>query len=63
MSDSAFANHPYPSYTTLDLIASIRKTPSNAVMANEIIRRNFRAMGDMSIMSAGERLRHIRATR
>jgi hypothetical protein len=32
-------------------------------MANEIIRRNFRAMGDMSIMSAGERLRHIRASR
>lgn len=63
MSDSAFANHPYPSHTTKDLIASIRNNPSNAIMANEIIRRNFRAMGDMSIMSAGERLHHIRASR
>lgn len=63
MSDSAFANHPYPSYTTKQLIEFIRETPSNAVMANEIIRRNFRAMGDMSIMSAGERLHHIRASR
>lgn len=63
MSDSAFANHPYPSYTTKDLIALIRDTPSNTLMANEIIRRNFRAMGDMSIMSAGERLSYIRATR
>jgi hypothetical protein len=68
MSDSAFANHAFPSCTIVQLVTWIRDDkPSNPVLAkamiDEIIRRNFRAMGDVSIMSAGERLRHIRATR
>ena len=68
MSDAAFATRAYPSCTIVQLVNWIRDDkPSNPVIAkamiDEIIRRNFRAMGDMSIMSASERLRHIRATR
>ena len=63
MSDAAFANHPYPSYTTTQLAAFVKDNAGNTIMAGELIRRNFRAMHDTSIMSAGERMNFVRNKR
>ena len=58
--DSAFATAPYPGYTTAQLQAAVAAGRGNPVMLAEIERRALRDAGDMSVMTAGERLRHIR---
>lgn len=76
MSDSAFKTHPYPSYTTAELRERVAGWEANNVAARaaglqagvdvydrmraEIERRAKRDAGDVSVMSDGERLRHVR---
>jgi hypothetical protein len=60
--DSAFATAPYPGYTTTQLQAAIAAGRGTPAMVAEIERRARRDAGDVSVMTAGERLRHIRAT-
>ena len=61
--DSAFAPAAYPAYTTDDLRHMLRTRPGCAPIMNEIYRRERVAAGDVSVMTAGERLRHVRAQR
>lgn len=65
MSDSAFTSAPYPAYTT----AQLKDRVDNAIelpddtrekMRTEIERRAKREAGDVSVMTAGERLRFNR---
>lgn len=65
MSDAAFKTAPYPAYTTKDLIEFLaqNKTLSEetrGIMQREISRRIQVQAGDTSVMTPGERLRHIR---
>jgi hypothetical protein len=57
--DSAFATAPYPAYTTNELHAFVAAGRGNPVMLAEIARRAARDAGDTSVMTPGERLRHI----
>jgi hypothetical protein len=57
--DSAFTTAPYASYTTAQLNAFTTAGRGNAVMLAEIDRRAARDAGDMSVMTPGERLRHV----
>lgn len=58
--DSAFANAPYPAYTTNELHAIVAAGRGNPVMRAEIERRALRDAGDTSVMTPGERLRRAR---
>ena len=60
--DSAFATAPSPGFTTAELLAAIAAGRGNPVMTAEIERRALRDAGDVSVMTPGERLRHIRNT-
>jgi hypothetical protein len=65
MSDAAFKTAPYPAYTTdqlLDMISRGALEPHSSVIRAEIERRHKRDTGDVSVMTAGERLRFARAT-
>lgn len=62
MSDAAFATAAYPAYTSAELERSIKENPllSDAQrdkMKAELERREKVANGDVSVMTAGERLR------
>lgn len=70
MSDAAFKTAAFPAYTTAALKDRLAGTDGNplplaeetaAKMRAEIARREKVAAGDVSVMSAGERLRHSRA--
>lgn len=67
MADSAFATAAYPSYTTEQLRSMVAKDHSSedirAKMIGEIERRERVATGDFSVMTASERLRHVRSTK
>lgn len=58
--DNAFPTAPYPGYTTAELQAAIAAGRGNPVMVAEIERRALRDAGDVSVMTPGERLRHVR---
>jgi hypothetical protein len=69
MSDSAFKTAMYPAYTTAELLASVERKKADgyapmdyAGMVAEIKRRELVAAGDVSVMTAGERLRHAKAS-
>lgn len=57
--DNAFPTAPYPGHTTAQLEAAIAAGRGNPVMAAEIERRARRDAGDVSVMTPGERLRHV----
>lgn len=62
--DSAFATAPYSGYTTDQLRQMVSRPSANAAkMWAEIERRERVAAGDVSVMTPGERLRHVRAQR
>lgn len=60
--DAAFASRPFPSATTAELQAAIDKAGNNPDprMVVEVERRKKVAAGDTTLMTPGERLRHIR---
>lgn len=69
MSDSAFTSAPYAAYTTEQLEQSISIAKADgfyesdntfAKMEAEVTRRGKVAQGDVSVMTAGERLRFNR---
>ncbi len=61
MSDAAFKTAAYPAYTTAELKAAIAGGSANSEkMVAEINRRAKRDAGDVSVMTDGERLRHVR---
>jgi len=60
MSDSAFKSAPYPAYTVEQLQACIDAGKGNPVMVAEIARRAAVKAGDVSQMTAGERLHRAR---
>lgn len=60
MSDSAFKSAPYPSYSTAQLREWVANGHERAtIMTAEIERRAKRDAGDVSVMTDGERLRHV----
>jgi sporulation-control protein spo0M len=60
--DSAFATAAYSGYTTDELRQMVSRPSANArAMWAEIDRRERVANGDVSAMTAGERLRHVRS--
>ena len=60
--DSAFATAAYPGYTTDELRQMVSRPSANArAMWAEIERRERVAAGDVSVMTPGERLRHVRS--
>lgn len=61
--DSAFQTAPYPGMTSEQLERAIGEGRGNDVMIAELIRRQRRDAGDVSVMTPGERLRHIRGAR
>jgi len=57
--DSAFKTAPYPGYTIGQLRVMAAKGSDNApIMLAEIARRERVYAGDVSVMTAGERLTH-----
>lgn len=62
MSDAAFKTAPFPAYTTAQLTEWAPSRPEGVrrQMEAEIARRAKVAAGDWSVMTAGERLRHVR---
>ena len=63
MSDSAFKTAPYPAYTTDELKKFLAKAQGDCdVIRAEIERRAKVKAGDTSVMTDGERLRHVRKT-
>lgn len=67
MSDAAFKTAPYAAYTTKQLKTFIADPKQlNAVtvarMQGEVDRRAKAAVGDWSVMTDGERLRHAQST-
>ena len=58
--DIAFKTAPYPAYTTAHLQAEIAAGRGNPVMIAEVARREAVKAGDVSQMTAGERLRAAR---
>lgn len=67
MSDSAFATRAYPAYTTDQLKDMVKNAIARgswetvARMANELARRELVRQGDVSVMTAGERLQHAKS--
>lgn len=61
MSDAAFRTGKYPAYTTAQLEGFIAAGEGHPAMIGEIERRAKVAAGDVSVMTPGERLRHIKA--
>ena len=70
MSDAAFKTAAFPAYTTADLRRWLAQhTEGQKMLAAdqyhkvcaELTRRAKRDAGDVSVMTDGERLRHIRA--
>lgn len=68
MSDAAFKTAAYPAYTTAELDLMLLKHEERRVIlpakikadiTAEIARRAKRDAGDVSVMTDGERLRHI----
>jgi len=58
--DVAFKSAPYPAYTTAHLEAEIAAGRGNPKMVAEVARRHAVKAGDVSQMTAGERLRAAR---
>jgi redox-sensitive bicupin YhaK (pirin superfamily) len=62
MSDAAFKTARYPAYSNTELETFIASGRDEfGYMADELGRRKRVAAGDMSSMTAGERLRYSRA--
>lgn len=70
MSDSAFKTAAYPGYTTAQLRAFIADPDGGSqennkaiadAMTAEVLRRDRVAAGDVSVMTNGERLRHVKS--
>lgn len=62
MSDAAFKSAPFAGFTTKELEAAIARGSLNGMgdkMRAEIERRAKRDAGDVSVMTPGERLRHV----
>jgi len=59
--DSAFATAAYPGYTTDELRQMLRTRPSCLPIWDELHRRERVAAGGVSVMTPGERLRHVRS--
>ncbi|RWC28144.1 MAG: hypothetical protein EOS70_27935 [Mesorhizobium sp.] len=59
MSDAAFKTAAYPGLTTGQLRDAVMNKRNDAMEA-EIARRERVAVGDVSVMTDGERLRHFR---
>jgi hypothetical protein len=61
MSDAAFKTAAYPAYTSAELVGFIHDEntadDTRAKMEAELTRRERVAEGDVSVMTAGERLR------
>lgn len=57
--DNAFKTAPYPGYTTDELRHMLRTRPGCGPIMDEIYRREKVLAGDMSVMTAGERLRFV----
>jgi hypothetical protein len=64
MSDSAFKSAPYSGYTNAELAKFINDANTSvynvAKMRAELERRQQVAQGNVSVMTDGERLRHVR---
>lgn len=60
MSDSAFATAAYPGYSSQDLLRFIAEGRSDPRIIAELVRRERVAEGDVSVMTAAERLRRIK---
>jgi hypothetical protein len=61
--DSAFPSAPFASFSTAELVRYVGsgiETPIAKRMRDEIARREKVAAGDVSVMTPGERLRHVR---
>ncbi len=58
--DAAFIPAAYPAYTTAQLQAAIEAGRGTDAMVSEIARRAARDAGDVSVMTAAERLRFFR---
>jgi hypothetical protein len=52
-----FNSAPYPGYTSAELIDAAFLSPFGAEMRAEVARREKVAAGDLSVATAGERLR------
>jgi hypothetical protein len=61
--DSAFPTAAYPGHTTAQLQSAVAAGRGTPAMLAEIDRRARRDAGDVSVMTPGERLRHIRTNR
>jgi hypothetical protein len=70
MSDAAFATAAYPAYTTRQLMGFVERHEDMSApmepetvdtMFAEILRRERVLKGDVTAMTQGERLRHVRA--
>jgi len=64
VSDAAFKTAAYPAYTTAELTKWVEEgTAQNpAKVLDELRRRARRDAGDTSVMTDGERLRHVKAS-
>lgn len=62
--DAAIKSHPYPGYTTAELLRlATDGHPAYDAMLAEIARRQKAAAGDISVMFPTERLRYAQQTK